>query len=39
MAWWRMLLFRLLQRHERRPAKYFGIRSDRVIEMEHRIDL
>jgi K+ transporter len=39
MAWWRMLLLRLLQRRERRAAEYFGIPSDRVIEVEHRIDL
>jgi K+ transporter len=39
MAWWRMLLFRLMQRRERWAGKYFGIPSDRVIEVEHRTDL
>jgi len=33
-----MLLFRLLQRRERRGAKYLGIPSDRVIELEQKID-
>jgi len=34
-----MLLFRLLHRRERRLAKYLGIPSSRVIEVEQRIDL
>jgi K+ transporter len=39
MGWWRMLLFRLMHRRERRAGTYFGIPSDRVIEVEHRTDL
>jgi hypothetical protein len=34
-----MFLFRLLQRYERRAARHYRIPNDRVIEVEHRIDL
>ena len=39
MARWRVILFRLLNRHEPGAARYYGIPANRVVEVETRVEL
>ena len=39
MTRWRALLFRLLERAERNPGESLGIPSERVVEVETRVEM